>query len=514
MKLKPVLLFYATIFVMAGYSQSATPEKSDSLAHFNLMLSPEQMQKDLAVLRKIREEANSGLYIYRSKAQTDSIYKWAFSEIQLAKPITEFFKIILRLTDFEGSVHNYSEPGLELLNYIKNQHTFFPYKIAYIEGNMVFDGIHDSIPPGSRVVRINGTGDSQLMKSFHKYFTADGFTTTSKRSSSVENAFDWRYVVEYGITDKYVVEFIPPGTNKIRTATLPAVSFEKQKENYAKRFSAPVTERINFRTQAPYSFTMIRPGVALLNLRWFGFAGGKEDPAFQPYVQFLDSVFTVLADQKITNLIIDVRNNPGGSDPLFEQPVMYLSDKTFRENLETRVIFDPATIPQREYFWGVTTAERMDSVSMALGMEFLRSYFDEFKNGISRQKAALNPVYFPKEPAYRGKLYLLINENVASAASHFASLVKAYARNVTIIGVETEGGYYVHNGHIATVYELPNSGIKTKFSIVYVVQDAPVLKDQPPGRGIIPHYEVWPKLDDFLNHRDTQLEFALQIILH
>ncbi|MBK1439263.1 hypothetical protein JHJ32_04620 [Parapedobacter sp. ISTM3] len=106
----------------------------------------------------------------------------------------------------------------------------------------------------------------------------------------------------------------------------------------------------------------------------------------------------------------------------------------------------------------------------------------------------------------------MINENVASAASHFASLVKAYARNVTIVGVETVGGYYDHNGHISLVYELPNSEIKTKFSVVYVVQDARVLPDQPQGRGIIPDYEVWPRLDDFLQHKDTQMEFILQLI--
>ncbi|HZW62806.1 MAG TPA: peptidase S41, partial [Flavobacteriaceae bacterium] len=80
------------------------------------------------------------------------------------------------------------------------------------------------------------------------------------------------------------------------------------------------------------------------------------------------------------------------------------------------------------------------------------------------------------------------------------------------IGVETAGGYYVHNGHSPLVYELPNSKIKTQFSMVNVVQDAPKKDDQPTGRGIIPDYEVWQTLNDFLKQRDTQMEFTLKLI--
>lgn len=65
---------------------------------------------------------------------------------------------------------------------------------------------------------------------------------------------------------------------------------------------------------------------------------------------------------------------------------------------------------------------------------------------------------------------------------------------------------------MALVYELPNSGIKAKFSIVHVEQDAPVKPDQPEGRGIIPDYEVWPTFDDFMHNRDTQMEFVLKLI--
>ncbi|WP_439490161.1 S41 family peptidase [Algoriphagus sp.] len=492
-----------------AYAQSKDKGSAESWSTHNRLLSPQQMKGDLQVFYEIRKKVNSGLYIYRTDNQIDSIYNWAFEKVKQPLHFTDFFKIILQLTDFEGSVHNYTEPGSDFMEFLKGQKAYFPYHLAYIEGKMIFDGHHSTIPPGARIISINGVQDTALMQSFEKYFPVDGHNTTYKRRSSVEKIFEWRYFIEYGLPAEYLIEYSDPGSDNLKKISLPAVTFEQYEENLANKYSAAVSDLLDFKKQPEYSFEMIQPNTGLLNLRCFCMASGIDDPAFETYVSFVDSVFQVLDQNKIPNLIIDVRNNPGGSDPTFEQPIMYLSDKNFKENLDAHIIFDPSEIPYEEHFWGVSTSERIDSLTLAKGREFLKDYFYEFKDGKSLQNDKYNPVYKPKTPAYKGKLYLLINENVASAASHFASLVKAYARNVTIVGVETVGGYYDHNGHISLIYELPTSGIKTKFSVVYVVQGAPRMADQPDGRGIIPDKEVWPSLQDFLNHKDTQMEAIL-----
>lgn len=85
-----------------------------------------------------------------------------------------------------------------------------------------------------------------------------------------------------------------------------------------------------------------------------------------------------------------------------------------------------------------------------------------------------NPLIMPNDRIFKGQLYLLVDQRVASAASHLASLIKSYT-NAVVIGKETVGGYYEHNGHLPLVYELPNTGIQTGFSIVHVIDPhAPV----------------------------------------
>lgn len=499
-------LLFLLFLVNQAWAQSA-----DSLSIHNRALSPIEMKQDLELFVDIQKKANSGLYRYHSVKQVDSLYKWAFKQAQHPMPKLEFYKIILQLMDFEGSCHNYSEPDAALVGYYNKQRGFFPYALKYIEGNMIFNGKIPQIPVGSKVISINGVPDKKLMQSFYKYSTADGFTKTQKLSSSVDKSYGLRYLYEYGIKDKFTIQFLAPGARKPQTVTIPAVSLEERKANLLLKHSASVDSIIDHNVQPKYSFKMLNPKTGLLNLRIFSMAYGPEDPAFPIYVSFIDSVFQTLSKNNIPNLILDLRGNPGGSDPNFEQPMMYLTDSSFKENNLAYTIFDDG-VPYEKYFWGISTSERMDSAAKESGKLMLKDYFPGLVNGRNLQNVKYNPVYYPKQPGFKGQLYLLIDENVASAASHLASLVKAYARKVEIVGVETVGGYYAHNGHMSLIYELPNSKIKTKFSIVYVDQDAPEKPDQPIGRGIIPDHTVWPAFSDFMENRDTQMEYVLKLI--
>jgi hypothetical protein len=494
------------------YAQRTNGTMQDSLLIYNKMLSEREMREDLDILYAIHKAANSGLYVYHTEEQVDSVYNKAFKSIERPLRVIDFYKIILNLADYEGSVHNYTAPDQDLLNFLNRQKAFFPFSLRYINKQIIFDNRTAAIPPGSRIISVNGVSDEQLMRSFYKYYPTDGSNTTRKLSASVDKSFGINYLLEYGLFDEYTVEYSRPNSKSIEKARVPAVTLPEREANIKNRYSAPISDLLDFKIQAPYSFRMLDPLTGLLNLRWFGMVSGREDPGFEPYVQFLDSVFTHLDKNNVRSLIIDVRNNPGGSDPTFEQPMMYLSDKTFKENENAHIIFDPQFLPYENYFWGVSTTAQLDSVTLEMGKKHLKDRFPVLQNKISWQNQKYNPTYYPKSPIFREDLYLLINENTASAASHFASLVRAYVKNVTIIGVETAGGYYVHNGHFPLVYQLPNSKIKTQFSIVNVVQDAPKKDSQPIGHGIMPDYEVWQTLDDFLKQKDTQMEFTLKYL--
>ena len=84
--------------------------------------------------------------------------------------------------------------------------------------------------------------------------------------------------------------------------------------------------------------------------------------------------------------------------------------------------------------------------------------------------------------------------------------------NTIVIGEETSGGYYGHNGSFPVEYKLPKSDFLTDFSIVNLTQDVVKKETQPFGRGIIPEFKVEQTFTDFLNNNDTQMNFTIELI--
>src|SRR5690606_41061280 len=68
---------------------------------------------------------------------------------------------------------------------------------------------------------------------------ADGFTKTKKISGSVERGFDLEFVLEYGLKEKYEIEFLAPYFSIPESVTVPAVTLAEKKEITSKRFSSP-----------------------------------------------------------------------------------------------------------------------------------------------------------------------------------------------------------------------------------------------------------------------------------
>lgn len=485
------------------------PLKTDSI--IQQILQPREMKEDLQAFIKIRKKANSGLYRYRTQQEIDSLFQWAFNQIQEPLTINEFYKIITLLTDFEGSNHNGTKLPYHPAYYISGNTGYFPFFLKKTGNNqMVVNYEGSEIPLGSQILSINGVSDKELQQKLSKYFPTDGYNQTAKDKAAIENSFGWIFPFENGTSAEFIIEFKRPGSSVNETISIPSISREENRNRFINRHSARVDSLINNQVQDKYSFQKIDQQTALLNFRVFDMANNEEDPAFKTYSDFLDSVFTLLKTEHYKHLVIDIRNNPGGNDPTYEKAFTYLTDHPFKENTLAYIIFKKLPYP-RYFDWNSSDKSNQKHELKNLN-SYLQSVFSEREGNKFLQHQKYNPIYSPDTAhAFSGKVYLLIDENVGSAASHFASLVRGYT-DATIVGMETSGGYYGHNGHFPVEYQLPNSKIKTRFSIVYVEQDAPQKSSQPIGRGIIPDYIVSQSYEDFIKNEDSQMKFILNLI--
>lgn len=110
----------------------------------------------------------------------------------------------------------------------------------------------------------------------------------------------------------------------------------------------------------------------------------------------------------------------------------------------------------------------------------------------------------PRKDSYKGKLYLLSSTYTFSAAESFTLDLKE-SGNAIIIGEGTGGDtgnrprtFHTTNG---IYFRLPTR--EPSFSPNGFPME---------GKSIMPHYEVYQSVNDFMKNRDTVLEFALKMI--
>lgn len=491
-----------------SYVEKSKPSKisiteSKTVPVLNGQISSDQFVEDLRLFRSVREKANSGLYVYRSRKQVDSIYQKAEEEAASSKTIFDFYKVLAKVTDFEGSCHNYTDLPNHASYYLTQGDEYLPITLKNIDGRLLQDSKDNPIPLAAEIISINGISAKEMITRFSRYYFSDGYSMPYKEIAGFEKGMLDKFYIEFGTYKQYVINYRWNGEN--RKVTLPGISLQNFKKLQESRHSLTLDKKL---MAEKYSFTKEADQIYRLSVRGFDFATGKEDPSYKKFSIFLEQMMDTLEREKIRNLIIDLRGNTGGTGALYEKVFSYFAPRPFRDSHYAYTWFNEVPMEERLV---ITPLFVSNGVNDKHGINaYLKQLYPQHIQGKYYWSNDKNPSVLPNERTFKGQIYLLIDHRVASAASHLASLIKSYT-NAIVIGKETAGGYYEHNGHLPLVYELPNTGIQTGFSIVHVIQDAQNLPDQKKGQGIIPHYEIKPTNQEFLDQSDVYLKKALEL---
>lgn len=469
------------------------------------------MKKDLEVFKEIRLKANSGLHKYRTKQQIDSIYNWAQKEIEKSSTYLDFYNIICELTDFEGSLHNDTDiPSKYLKNLRDESYGYFPYPIKWIDGKWRINFDKGAIPLGAEIISINQLPISEIIENLYKYYTTDGVNTTGKRIG-LRAHFSRYYRWHYGSTKEFDVKYRIGNSNKIKTKKLESISYSSYYKNFNSRYSKPYDQiyYADLKESQKYKYEQVNESTGILTIHTFSM-GNETTDTHEKYCKFLDSTFLHIKKSRIKNLIVDVRQVGGGTDPNDLITYSYLTQRNFQENKEAWISFKKIPLIRHIDFW---LPKFLRPVFVG---KYNRAFQEEFplaKEGKFYQddNSQDHEIREPNKNAFKGNIYLLVSPAVASAGSLFAAMVAGNENTITI-GEETMGGYYGHNGHTSLTYKLPKSKIEIRFSVVNLEQDVPVQTNQYYNRGIIPDLEISQTYQDFLAHKDTQMEYTLELI--
>lgn len=418
-------------------------------------ISPAALKSDFLSLRDTLQKIHPGMYRYNGKASLDKTLDSCYNAISDSMSLKDFYLLVSFATAAIKDGHtNCNLPRDMTLSYISSVNVF-PAMVLFLNNRaFIFCCKQNNELAGAELLTINNIPLSEIVKKLFNYIPSDG-SILSRKNWEMAEKFHLLYSFIYGPQSSFDITY-KTKANEIKSARLQADLIKDI--ICARPFPKPARY-----LQLSYD----EYNTAILTVRTFSNDILEKNGEY--FSRFLDSAFTEIKEKKISRLLIDIRGNQGGNDGNGALLYSYLTQKSF--------------------------------------MYYARQ---ETTNEIFSEKGHPNlALQYPQKNNFDGKAYFLIDGRSFSASAEFAAIARSNNRGL-FIGEETGGGYYGNTSGDEAIVTLPNSKItcripKVKYTMA--VREIPQ-KD----RGVIPDLPVYPVIDDLIENKDRQLEFALTFI--
>ncbi|MBS1760297.1 MAG: peptidase S41 [Bacteroidetes bacterium] len=464
--------------------------------------SKRQVENDYTLYREILEAQHPSLYWYTSKDSMNYFFDVGKSRLKDSMTEPEFRTVLNYVTAQIGCGHTTTRASKQFTKYLNKAPLgkIFPLSFkmwpdtAVVNANL---NRKDSIfKRGTVIEKINGVATNVIIDSLFKYVSTDGYNTTHKyqRLSSF-GSFGGTYTAVFGPFEKYTIDYIDEaGVQKSNTIPI----FNAAADTIGRAASQqpkvlvhqPTRKERRLRDLSNNRLLKIDSvnKVAMMSLATF-----TKNYHLQ---KFFKTSFKTLNNNHISHLIIDVRNNGGGSVSNSTSLSRYLTDHSFKicDTLFSVKRKTPYHKYINGYFWNrlfmtLFTRKKADG-------KFHFSYFERH--------------YFKPRAKnhYDGKVYVLTGGNSFSATTLFVTSVKNQ-KNVTVIGEETGGGAYGNSAWLIPEVTLPETGVRFRLPLFRMVINTDVPKN---GRGIQPDVFSGPTVADVIRGTDYKLDKAMGLI--
>ncbi|MBB6249666.1 S41 family peptidase [Nitrospirillum iridis] len=503
MRLPPFLgpLTLACILTLAPPAVAA-PDAGPAYAP--LSLSPAQARADVALLRRALETIHPGLYRYGTRAEVDQAF--ARLEGAAAQPMTdlELWRAIATLVAAIHCDHTKPEPSAAIEDWRTRHPTHLPLRFTLVEGRMIVvsnDGQPGAPPPGAEITAINGRPVPTVLATLGQAVAYDGDTTQAIAvklavdSDLMGDDLDEYWPAFYGFPDHWTLEWKRPGDSRLSQATLAPIPFRQwmalawPETSYRDEFYKAVTWRLAGKT----AYLRID---TLVNYR------NPVDPT-----AFLAGFFRILKQRGVERLILDLRNNGGGSEDVSVALGRYLLPHPFtwsKPPLLKAVRY--GDLPAHMETWGDPKAlfePAMEGFSRTAALGWADGWWQRLPRDGNPDDEGL----WPQEPSpdhFTGALVVLTGPRNGSGATRIIAQLRDKT-GARLVGEDTSGSAEGPTaGHIFLL-TLPNSGIRVRIPNAW---NRTNLDNPAPTGGVAVDDRVTPTMADQLAGLDRALAVA------
>ena len=447
----------------------------------------EEQLADFEIFRTTLEEVHPGLYRYASKITIDAHFDTL--KLALSQPLTdwELHQAFSRFIANIGCGHTYHLARLRYYRWLERHGRYLPWAVRRMESSLYVEedlGGKEVMTRGRYVIALNNKIVQELLNQIDRHVASDGYHQGYKdRITSLNFG---KFLHAYAVpTVNHASLASGDGVEQLNVS-LQGLSFDSlSRQRKALNLPEPEAHTVQWwpEEQAAY-----------LKVRSLG------DPEIysteKAYRKFLAQTFREIENNGVKNVVLDLRDNGGGSTARELLLCEYLSiaDTTFTEN------------------WLVKRAEAPTHLEHT-NKPSLYTYQDEMlvtgDSGWYHYNVEMRLVGKPPKHPYQGKLYVLTNGGTFSAAAILAQKVKQTGRG-TLLGQETGGLAGGTNAGVFLRLDFPNT--KGKAIIPLVAIHHRDLEGLNPRKGIVPDVVVPWTQDDLAARNDPVIDAVRRLI--
>lgn len=472
------------------------------------LIPPEKLREDVDFAYRKLQEMHPNLNWYISKNELN--FKFDSLKSTIHKPLTStqfYFKlqpVIAKIREGHLSLRipakRFSKKEIKAL---KNKKGLFGRFEYHVEDNHLYfienkDSIQN-IKPGTELLSINDVPVSDYLKKYRELISSDGYNTTFYPYYLKDVFFNF-FVAEKGIMDSAKIETLYNDERQILTLkreTKDKKDLEKDKAEKKRTPEKKLNDYVASTSSYNRNFKFLDKDSTIAYMKIKSFSRTFAD-------KFYKESFAKIKNAESSYLIIDIRENYGGSLYEINQLYSYLAPEPF-------VLIKPSQLvsrvtPLKTNYFRKSNPLEYTYKSLAYPGYFLYQALNVYKgkDGIAYYKMKENKSTKPKDNAFKGKVYVLINGGSFSASSIISSKLK-FDKRVTLVGEETGGA---NDGTVAGFYsyqKLPNSKIDLPIGLLLVQPNITFGNTQ---KGVVPNIEITQNMQDIIDKKDVQLDWV------
>lgn len=444
-------LYILLLFVLSCFASKA----QDSLKNKEIKtFSVNQLKSDFVFFRTVMENAHPSLYRYYPKDSINRYFDTAFNQIDQQLTDVAYWKLLQNILAKVGSGH--TTLTLEnSLTFNNAMHDILPFSVQVQDNRLFISQLYrkadTTFKVGDEILVINNEYAASILEQMRGLVTGDGYSDSFK-DFKLQKSFPGIFNLLHGDQYHFMI-------------------FYRHGEQVKKQMVKALVLRLGNRTAPPtfnpdqikLTYPSDIPATAVLKIANF---------TYKDYSSVHRSYFKELEKNNIKNLIVDLRDNTGGSEDVCIDLMRYLMDNRFYFHIAQEGEINAEDL---KYF--------VDRSNKSPGSVNLSSLQNERKSFQVKNEG--NEQQLVSGKRFKGNVYILVNRGTFSAASLFAVAVKAQ-RSCTVIGEETGGGKAGCDGSEIMKVILPETRICLYIPTMWTYSAS---KDQNIGAGLRPDIE-------------------------